>query len=234
MTHLFTAVFTLCLLDRSLTKPALGRIIREAHERAQRNAEKFSPKQRARVDHDAIGHVVYHWQRSPAYLDKDGKPIPIPALGPAPSVEALFKQLKIARKFRTALPHLREFRQVRVTKKGLYQPRSEATIYPKLTPEVVELLTLTMNRLVATVLKNTSPRRKNSMPLVERVAFVPDLPLAQLPEFKRFVREQAAGMVETVNEWLESRRGRSARKPDAPGRATAGLHAFAFVENKKR
>lgn len=234
LTDLVTAAFTLCLLDRSLTNHSFDKIVRRAHRRAYKNAVKLVAKKGIGADNDETGHVVYHWQRSPGYLDKNGKPVPIPARGPAPSVEALFKQLGIQKNFETALLHLRKFRQVRVTKAGLYYPKSEATIYPRLTPEVIEMLTQTMNRLVETVLKNTSPRRKGSLPLVERRAFVPDLPLTELPEFKRFVREQAGGLVETVNEWLEGKRGRSPRKPNSPGRVAAGLHTFAFFEDGRK
>jgi hypothetical protein len=233
LTLLLSAVLTLCLLDSTLTKRSLERIIRSAHRRAQRNAARLDAKRRSPVDHDVIGHVVYHWQRAPNYLDSDGNPFPIPAKGPAPSVEALFRKLKVHSKFKVALPQLRALRRVRVTRDGLYCPKAEATIIPTLTPEVVESLAQTINRLVATVLHNTSVRRKKSSKLIERVAFVPDLPRALLPEFKKFAREQAGCMIETINEWLETRRGRSARKPRAPGRTTTGLHAFAFVERQK-
>jgi hypothetical protein len=232
LSQLLVAIFTLCLLDRTLTKAALNRIVVEATLRARQRARALRPKRYAPVDHDVIGHVVYHWQRSPKYLDKSGKPFPIPAMGPSPSVEALFKQLKVTNKFKTALPQLKKFRRVRVTKSGLYCPRSEATIIPALTPEVVSSLTQTINRLVATVLHNTSSRRRTSTRLIERLAEVPDLPRSKLPQFKRFVREQAGGMMETVNEWLESRRGQSARRLNQPDRVAAGLHAFAFIERR--
>jgi hypothetical protein len=232
LTLLFSAVFTLCLLDRTITMRSLEQIAHVASRRAQRNAVKLAAKPRAPVDHDVIGHVVYHWQRSPKYLDEEGKPFPIPAHGPAPSVEALFRKLGVSAKFKTALPQLRELRRVRITREGLYFPRAEATIIPTLTPEVVESLTGTINRLIDTVLHNTSPRIKKSNRLIERLAHVPDLPISMLPEFKRFAREQAGSMIEVVNEWLENRRGGAARKPAAPGRIAAGLHAFAFVEKR--
>jgi len=232
LVKLFCAVFTLCLLDKQLTRQQLDDIVRAANRSARRNAAKLVAKRQSPVDHDAIALVIYHWQRSPNYLDESGNPIPIPARGPAPSIEALFKKLKVERKFRTGLVHLRQLRRVGVTRRGLYYPRSEATIIPTLTPEVVESLTQTINRLIATVLQNTSIRRKGALRLLERVAVVPDLPRSKLPEFKRFVREQAGGLIETVNDWLESRRGNLARRPNAPGRLTAGLHAFAFVDKK--
>ena len=233
LTLLLSAVFTLFLLDRTITKRLLGQIISAANSRAERNEARLMPKSSVPVDHDVIGHVVYHWQRSPKYLDKDGRPFPIPAYGPAPSVEALFRRLGVATKFTSALPQLKQLRRVRVTRNGLYYPREEATIIPTLTPEVVESLTSTINRLIATVLHNTKPRLSKQNRLIERIAFVPDLPSSMLPEFKQFTREQAGAMIETINEWLESRRGHSPRRPYAPGRIVAGLHAFAFVEKQK-
>lgn len=232
LTKLFCAVFTLCLLDKTLTRQEIDGIVRNASTGARRNAARLAAKRRSPVDHDAIALVVYHWQRSLKYLDEDGNPLSIPAYGPAPSIEALFKKLKVERHFRSGLAHLRELGRVRVTKNGLFYPRSEATIIPTLTPEVVESLTQTINRLVATVLQNTSTKSKSAIRLLERVALVPDLPSSKLPEFKKFVREQAGGLIETVNDWLESRRGNRARRPNAPGRLTAGLHAFAFIEKK--
>lgn len=232
--RLLKAIFTLCSLDRTLTDSTLEQLAKDARVRARVEAEKLAPRRRRSVDHDLICHVVYHWQRSPDYLDENGTPFPIPARGPAPSVEALFKQLKVHKQFPSALIQFKRMRRVSVTRKGLYVPRLEATIIPNLTPEVVQSLTQTINCLVATVLHNTSTRRNPADRLIERLAYVPDFPIAKLPEYKHFVREQAGGLVETVHEWLESQRGHKPRMPDAPGRVVAGLHVFAFVNKNKR
>ncbi len=231
--QLLKAIFTLCSLDRSLSDSTLDKLVKDARARARKEANKLAPRRRRSVDHDLICHVVYHWQRSPDYLDENGTPFPIPVRGPAPSVEALFKQLKVQRQFPSALVHFKRLKRVRVTRNGLYVPISEATIIPTLTPEVVASLTQTINCLVATVLHNTSTRRSPADRLIERVAYVPDLPIAKLQEYKHFVREQAGGLVETVHDWLESQRGRTPRMPDAPGRLVAGLHVFAFVNRRK-
>jgi len=234
LTRLLSALFTVCMMDSHLTKDVLEGVVIDAAAQARRDLKRLQAKQAAPVDLDVIGHVIYHWQRSARYLDPSGKPFPIPSHGPAPSIEALFRQLKVSKKFDTSFPQLRKYKRVRVTKGGLYFPSSETTIIPTLTPEVVMALTQTINRLVATVLQNTSARNRNSIRLIERSTWVPDLPKARLPEFKQFVREQAGGMLETVNDWLETRRGSVARKPNDPGRFEVGLHAFAFVEKQSK
>ena len=232
--QLLKAVFTLCSLDRLLTAKTLDRLISDARLQAQKKVSKLSPKGRPSVDHYLIGYVVYHWQRSSNYLDETGRPFPIPLRGPTPSVEALFKTLNVQKQFPSALTQFKSQRRIRVTRNGLYVPRLEATIIPTLTPEVVESLAHTINCLVATVLHNTKTGRNQADRLFERVAYVPDFPIAKLPDYKQFVREHAGGLVETVNEWLENQRGRAPRMTSARGKLFAGLHVFAFVNKHKR
>jgi hypothetical protein len=84
-------------------------------------------------------------------------------------------------------------------------------------------------------LQNTSQSKTESLRLVERVTAVPDLPAKQLRAFKSFAREQGGALINTMNEWLESRRGnRKARAPRGAENFTAGLHVFAFVEKNGR
>jgi hypothetical protein len=64
---------------------------------------------------------------------------------------------------------------------------------------------------------------------------VPDLPTSQIRNFKIFAREQGGALINTMNEWLESRRGsRKARMIGNSKHLTAGLHLFAFVEKNSR
>jgi hypothetical protein len=232
--QLFHAVFMLCSLDQSLESSTLDELIRAARARARRDVKRFGPKRPISVDYDLIGHIIYRWQRLPDYLDEYGKPIPIPVKGPAPSVEALFRKFKVARKqYAPLLNHFRKFRRVRVTRNGRYIPQFEATIIPTLTPEVVESLTQTINNLLGTVLYNTSSKQPKSARFIERATVVPDLPIAKVQEFRLFAREQAGGLLKTIDDWLENQRGRAPRRSRAPGRVSAGLHVFAFV-NKQR
>jgi uncharacterized protein DUF6502 len=231
---LLGAVFTVCSLDRTLSKSKFDLIIRDARALALVEASRLQPKRRLTIDYDLIGHVIYLWQRSPLYLNENGKPFPIPARGPAPSIEALFKQLRATNRFRSHLTHLQKLRRIQKTRTNRFVPRLAATIIPTLTPEVLESLTQTIHNLVATVLQNTSTKGNSSLRLIERAAFVPDLPMKQVEEFKEFARAQAGGLLETVNDWLEGQRGRAARKPNAPRRVAAGLHVFAFVKKQAK
>jgi len=76
---------------------------------------------------------------------------------------------------------------------------------------------------------------KKSIRLIERVTLVPDLPSREVAEFKLFAREQGGALINTMNDWLERRRGEDIpRKTKSAGRLTAGMHVFAFVENNSK
>ncbi len=232
---LLTAVFTLCSLDSSLTKPALDPLIAKARLAASKKVARLRPDRQVTVDLDVLGHVIYIWQRTPSYLDGEGQPISIPARGPAPSIQALFRAIKRASYFEQGLKHLLQVRRISRQRNGRYLPCSEVSIVDRLTPEMVRLLSQTINRLVSTVLDNTAQRNPKALRLVERVTTVPDLPLKQVRAFKLFAREQGGALINTMNEWLESRRGnRRARVVGTSRNQTAGLHVFAFVERNER
>jgi hypothetical protein len=232
---LLTAVFTLCSLDQTLTARTLDSLIEKGRRSASRKAGQLILDRRDVVDHDALGHVVYIWQRTPRYLGEDGRPIPIPARGPAPSVQALFREVKRTSYFERGLAHLIRVKRIKQLPSKRYVPCSEVTIVKRLTPEMVTLLNQTIHWLVATVLHNTSLRGRKPLRLIERVATVPDLPSKQVRAFKIFAREQGGALLNTVNEWLESRRGpRKARASKGAQNLTAGLHVFAFAEKNRR
>ena len=232
--ELMTAVFLLCSLDSAVTPQMLDRVTKESRRKAQRQVSALGSRTNRGVDYDVLGHVVYLWQRTPLYLDDGGLPKSIPANGKAPSVESLFKDVRRSSYFKQGIKNLLELKRIRRTAAGRYVPCSEVTIVPGLTPEFVDLLGETINRLVATVLQNMAQTNRREVRLVERVTAVPDLPIKQIQAFKLFAREQGGALINTMNEWLESRRG--ARKPRSrknSKHATAGLHVFAFVERER-
>jgi hypothetical protein len=232
---LLAAVFTLCFLDPSVAGRVLGPIVEKAQRSARAKAERLRSKRQAEVDFDVLGHVIYIWQRTADYLDDEGKPLAIAARGPTPSIQALFRDVKRASYFEKGLRHLIEVKRIKKTADGRYRPCSEVTIVSGLTPDLVKLLNQTINRLVSTVLHNTSQRNPKALRFVERVTTVPDLPAKQVRAFKVFAREQGGALINTMNEWLESRRGiKKARSAKTDQNLTAGLHVFAFVEKNSR
>jgi hypothetical protein len=232
--NLLEAVFTVCALQATIGEVELGQMVEKARLRGYKRVRSLSRNRQSAVDFDALGLVIHRWQRSAKYLDEDGQPFPIPARGPAPSIEALFREIRRTRYFEPGVKHLKKLKRVRRAAGKKYLPLDATTIVPTLTPELFEVLAQTIQRLVATVLHNTSLRRSTSIRLIERLTSVPDLPKKQLLEFKKFAREQGAALICTMNEWLESHRGKEkSRSAGAADRVTAGLHVFGFTEGGK-
>jgi hypothetical protein len=232
---LLTSVFTLCMLDTTLSRAALDSRIQKSRVLAEKRASKLRPRKDEGVNFDVLGHVVYRWQRTATYIDDEGRPLAIKARGAAPSIQALFRDVKKGSYFEDGIKHLLQVKRIKRTTRGRYIPCSEVTIVNGLTPELVKLLSQTMNRLVLTVLHNTSQRNSTKIRFIERITAVPDLPLNQVQAFKVFAREQGGALINTMNEWLESRRGHeTARVVSASKNLTAGLHVFAFTERNEK
>jgi len=232
--ELLTAILTLCYLDPTLSPVALSRLISKSRRNAEAKTQILKPRRKSSVNLDALGQVVYQWQRSPRYLDNEGKPLALPARGRTRSIEAIFRETGHSDYFAAGIKHLRDVGRIRRLGNRCYEPCAEVSIVPKLSPELVELLAHTMNRLVATVLHNTSLKDKNALRLVERVTWVPDLPQREVSSFKRFAREQGGALIDTMNDWLERRRGTKIRRRIGDStRLTAGLHVFAFVDRNR-
>lgn len=229
--ELLTAVFTLCNLDPSLTPEILEQLVVNARRKANSRVISLRTSRRSTIDFDVLGHVIYIWQRSPRYLSIDGQPLALHSRGPAPSIEALFKEVRREDYFMQGLKDLVRLKRVRRSRSGSYMPCSEVTIVDELTPEFVRLLSQSMKRLVSTVLHNISHQDSKAIRLVERMTSIPDLPAKQVRAFKIFAREQGGALINTMNDWLESRRGeRKRRKSRSSSHVTAGLHVFSFVE----
>jgi hypothetical protein len=229
---MLTAVFTLCLLNGEIDSKELDNLLLRSRASATKKLRALRPDRAKSTNLVLLGSILHRWNRTPKYLDDNARPVPIRATGRAPSVEALFRAENNLEGFEVGLRQLRSAGLVRRTRTGEYLPRNDTFLMHTLTPEMVANLALSMNRLVSTLLQNTSIKRRSVSRFVERSALVPDLPKRRLEEFKTFSREQGAALISTMNDWLENRREfRTARSKVSRGKTvSAGIHVFAFSE----
>jgi hypothetical protein len=110
--------------------------------------------------------------------------------------------------------------------------KSVATI-SEMHPLTVDHVAKTVMRLVETVHRNTQ-RRLESTRLIERYAHVPDLDPATARSFAAFSRQQGQAYLDSIEDWLESRRANrpSARAAPTKKSVSAGVHIFAYVGRK--
>lgn len=149
--------------------------------------------------------------------------------GPRPSLMSLVHEHADTLEALELLSALRAQGLVRRSRDGLFSPTGSVAQLRANGPEVASYVTDTVSRLLETVISNIE-RPPRQAPLLERAAVVRDLPDDLEAEFLEFAAEQGEIFVETINEWLESRR----LKPDDAARVTnrpitAGVQVFSFA-----
>lgn len=233
---MLSAVFTLCLLNGGIDSAKLDELVLRSRAAATRKFRTLAPERTKSMDLVLLGSVLHRWNRNAKYLDDDASPLAIRAAGRAPSIEALFRAEKRPAAYATGLRHMRSAGLIKRAKSGRYLPRNDFIMLHSLTPEMVANLALSINRLVSTLLQNTSAKGRSASRLIERNALVTDLPKRRLEEFKVFSREQGAALVSTMNDWLENRRLMAAptRRSSRDKTVSAGIHVFAFAETTSK
>ena len=85
-------------------------------------SENLSLAELEPVDLDALGHVVYRWQRASKYLDEDGRPLRLTLRGKGPSLQSLFRETGHKAYFPAGVKHLRDVGRIKKTRDGCYLP----------------------------------------------------------------------------------------------------------------
>ncbi len=175
--------------------------------------------------------VLDAWHRDRRYITARAVPRAVRLLGPAPSVEALIRLQQGRRDAANVARRLRALRLVVPCGGSLYKPTSDVAVISGHDPLVLQHAAKALSTLLETVGRNVN-RSRNSAPLIERIAEVPDLPRKHINSFQRFTQIQGRTFLRTVNDWLESRRARRLPTRDANGTVRAGIHTYAYVASK--
>ena len=179
--------------------------------------------------HVVLGKIMYTWNRRSPYVDPAGRPRPLTASGPGLSLRGLVEEHADVSAVPQVLAALDNQGLIRRSHDGLLRPTGNVARLRSVGPEVASYVADTITRLLDTVLRNLN-RESKDPPLIERSAIVRDLPDDLEREFIEFASEQGELFIETMNEWLESRRlaAPSTRRPDSKP-LTAGVQVFSFV-----
>jgi hypothetical protein len=190
----------------------------------------------ARQDGSYVGNgnvsaeLLRLWHRDGRYIDRDARPKPLLLTRGRSSLTSIIVRLDPSANPAEILTSMKAVGLLRKTSAGRYLPTAESVTIGQLHPLAVEHVAKSVIRLVSTVCRNTDPARQ-TMPLIERYAYVPDLSRAELRAFADFTRSQGMAYLEAVDDWLEQRRVRRQKKARgirAPG-VTAGVHLVAYL-----
>ena len=167
------------------------------------------------------------WHRNRRYLDRHAEPRAIPLLGRSPSVEALIRAEKRRADAPALARRLRSLGLLIRSGRNQYRPAGRVATVASLDPAIQQYIARAYATLLATIRHNVSLERDSSR-LIERFAEVPDLPRHRSAEFREFAQIQGSEFLQTLNDWLESRR---AKRLSIRSKRTvrAGVHLYAYV-----
>jgi hypothetical protein len=172
--------------------------------------------------------VLRLWHRSPRYLNDEAHPLAIPLYGRAPSVESLVRMQRTGSDPKNVIQGLKKVGLIRRISSGRYVPVQDAAMIGEMHSLSVGHAGKAIMRLLGTVLHNTSGKKVR---LIERTARVPDLDAREAKAFADFTRRQGLAYLQSVDDWLETRRLSGKPKTRAQRSATtgAGVHLFAYI-----
>jgi len=184
----------------------------------------------------AAAQVLDAWHRDRRYLSSRGTAKPVPLFGPAPSVEALVRRQKGPERASDVARHLKASQLVVPCGKNLYRPTTDVALISARDPRdplVLQYASGALLTLLETVRQNVSGSA-NPARLIDRAAEVPDLPRKEIKAFRMFTQLQGRTFIRTINDWLETRRGRRSSWRRKNGTVRAGIHTYAYVVPQRR
>lgn len=187
-----------------------------------------SEEQRRESSSGILGAVLHEWHRNAAYLDRSISPKAIRLYGRKPSVAALVRSQDAKADPVATAREMVQLGLIRRSARGKYLPVGRVATIRRLSPPLVDHVARSLERLLATVNYNTRSNGREST-LIERTAFVHDLPKEHLQDFRSFAQQQGSAFLANADEWLESRRAHKARSRRSRY-VRAGIHVYAFEE----
>ena len=197
-------------------------------------AQLIATQDRAREEANSgvISGALHDWYRNAAYLDSTYQPKAMRLLSGSHSVVALIlAQDKKVDAIRTAREMVR-LGLLRKHSRDRYLPVGRVATIRRISPALIEHVARSLERLLATVDFNVRGRARRTT-LIERTAFVHDLPREELRAFRVFAQRQGTAFLSNADEWLESRRV-SRRALSRVPLVRAGIHVYAFEEKAER
>ena len=205
------------------------RLMRRAHRAATQTRRTADPTHAAV---DSLAHALFRWHTDPDFVDARGQPRPLRLKGRTASLEALIRASGRGTCTRQDLALLSQNASVRHQDRTHFVPVAQFVDLNGYRAFLLQYACLSAARLLRTALQN-STRKPTEPTLIERLAYVTNLPAQDVKSFQQFANAQGAELLKAVNRWLEARQSMPHKKRKAPGTVMAGLHVFGFTEHLK-
>lgn len=170
-----------------------------------------------------ISGVVHDWTRSPEYTGSKGEPTALPRKGRR-SLSALIGRRVSRHQISRALQWMIARRIVRRRKDGCYVLLRRAVLVGNPDPVYLEWAATVAVQHLRTAFENWKERNPRARQL-DRIARVFHLPKKDVATFQIFAKNRAERWLEEIDNWLEDRDARNARRH----RVEAGVHVYGYV-----
>lgn len=224
--HLVTALLVF-LHSAGVGRNAIVALVDSVMRDLEKSNDSANLQELDRATSSAVGAAFHRWFREPEWLNSAGKPRPLKLHGETQSVQSLLQRemsIESARKTAAELP------KINLLKKapgGKFLPTSLHSLIRHNHPYLHEHTAHSVVRFLHTVRDNVATAAV-SPPLIERFAYVSAIPCELEREFRDFTNQQGEALIDTVNDWLESKR-LNIQSTGSRNTLQAGLHVFAFV-----
>jgi hypothetical protein len=190
----------------------------------KRSASKLRQYRRDIRSYEQMGMVMATWFSLPRFLDRESRPIPLTLQPGRKSVAALVKASRVSIKPATATELMR--RSLSVKFDG---SKSVSAIRPEFVLPNFEVprAALVMERYLDTLSRNSSPKRGQTILLLERNCHVPEIDLRTITPILRDIKGRGSAFIKAVDGHIEGNRARSAASTQV---GEMSVHIFAWTK----
>jgi hypothetical protein len=194
---------------------------------AKRTASNLRQYRRLVRSYEEMGLVMATWFALPRFLDHESQPLPLTLTGGRRSVEALVRASRVSISTETVIDFMRRSPSVKIL-----ASQSVIALRPQFVLPDFEIprAALVVERYLDTLSRNSSPKRRRTILLLEQNCHVPEVNLRNIAPILRDVKGRGSAFMKAVDGDIEGRRFRGT-KPRRVGEMS--VHIFAWTRTSR-
>ena len=193
----------------------------------KRSASNIRQYRRLVRSYEEMGMVMATWFASPRFLDQESRPAPLTLNGGRKSIAALVRASRVSISPATAIELMRRSPSVKIlASKNVVALRPEFVLPNFEIPRAA----LVIERYLDTLSRNSSPKKKRTILLLERNCHVPEVNLRNIKPILRDIKGRGSAFIKAVDGDVEGSRTRGTR-PRRVGEMS--VHIFAWTRHSR-
>ena len=173
---------------------------------------------------EGLPHILAHWFTDPAYVDAQGKPIPLRLRSRGPCLAALIRHVLPSHESDYVADSLVKTGAIR-RRGGLYTPIDRYVSFIKHAPMSQMHGLASLARLLGTLQHNAACHEDSAM-LLERSVKNPHIPISALPTVHRRIKRDVDALLWKLDGYLRRREVEPGSEPTT----SVGVSAYAFED----